>query len=843
MARGSIGRTVLLLFILAVAGCWFFFKQTRLGTKVVQSPPQNYFKTPFQEETEFIVHTIAADIAEMVYYAKNKSLPNSQAFAVEITALPQSNRGHPVYQTKVKGVGPQVVVQKVDADKPIWAPEIYESLTKDLIKSVGNVPGATRSNSPVDPLPQRLIFLNANTIENENEKLSRELAEHFDDPALHEQAALLLGAFILRDSSGDFFEIRSHLCRITAHLSVARALRGDNPPSEDGELAEALLYTMMNNQRDALQRIAALETKYPNLAPWIRALKTRNTSDQRILWDAKDLTQLEKLQFFRAISQSVDTGIAWKKLQALGFEEIPDWTRMTAANSFSVETGHLLARVSIPLELQEIQAVSLLALGKAPELENIAQALNAMPERCVSRGTDGTPVVRVIGWGHWAHFLQRHLCQVIVQNFDFYQNMWGVPDRAKAFSEECDRLYSGLRLYPFVSRLKATQDGEYQKSVRDGFVVTQETPHLVSSSGWNILCLPVPFAPLKSLPRNPHVNEWHFHNPPPGTAYDPWPRFNHPSFTQKKDSGKRMDKVHELAPYDERIDYGLVVVKYKNRPGRAKMEELYAPILDYVVSAMRGVAMAVEDQPAEYEALTLKAAAWDPYYYYRLAEYFRERGDMPKALQNAEKGIECCQDSVVAANHAAWMVRAYHEAGNTERALQLANMAAEVYSEAGLGSKAWLMEKLGKYDEALAVYRQMEERYQSSGGTCGFFVRFKERTGDTRYDAELNSRISTIYPNGLQKADPASLPKDGPLSGLMVTGENEAVRKSGIRAKDIIACVDGYPVENMAQYRLVMDLNQDPDVTFTIWRRDQYLQTKAHLPTKRLGIQLDAVRR
>src|SRR5690349_158513 len=41
-----------------------------------------YFKTPWQNECVFIVHTIVADLAEQMYYAVHHRLPDEKAFAV-----------------------------------------------------------------------------------------------------------------------------------------------------------------------------------------------------------------------------------------------------------------------------------------------------------------------------------------------------------------------------------------------------------------------------------------------------------------------------------------------------------------------------------------------------------------------------------------------------------------------------------------------------------------------------------------------------------------------------------------------------------------------------------------
>src|SRR5947207_126449 len=82
-------------------------------------------------------------------------------------------------------------------------------------------------------------------------ELSQELAGDFRNPALHERAAVLLGVFALRESSGHFYDVRLPLCRMTAHLALARSLKKDSAYSVHGRLAEAILYTLMNNQRDA----------------------------------------------------------------------------------------------------------------------------------------------------------------------------------------------------------------------------------------------------------------------------------------------------------------------------------------------------------------------------------------------------------------------------------------------------------------------------------------------------------------------------------------------------------------------------------------------------------------
>ncbi len=100
--------------------------------------------------------------------------------------------------------------------------------------------------------------------------------------------------------------------------------------------------------------------------------------------------------------------------------------------------------------------------------KNVIAALNELPEGCFTCTGEETHV-RVIGWGQWADFLQRHLCHAIQQNFYFMNHIWGVPDDAKEYAAKCEKSFDGLRLYPFVRRFNCTDVAAYHKAVDDGF--------------------------------------------------------------------------------------------------------------------------------------------------------------------------------------------------------------------------------------------------------------------------------------------------------------------------------------------------------------------------------------
>ncbi len=178
---------------------------------VVSVTPAGYFKTPFQEESQFIVEAIVSDLAEQMFYAKFQRLPDQKYFLVTATEKPGSPHDTPVYELRIRLDAKQPELKsEVDVNGPIWSPEVYQGVAKDLAGAVGLSAG-TPANTEDSMLLTKLTDGTAETIEKENEKLSSALENDFTNPALHEQAAVLLGAFTLREHSGHFFEIRSPL--------------------------------------------------------------------------------------------------------------------------------------------------------------------------------------------------------------------------------------------------------------------------------------------------------------------------------------------------------------------------------------------------------------------------------------------------------------------------------------------------------------------------------------------------------------------------------------------------------------------------------------------------------
>jgi hypothetical protein len=820
----------LLLAAGLAAGC-----KPKSSTPPPAGPPSaaGYFQTPFQSECEFIVSAMVGDLAEQMYYAANHRLPDEKSFSVTATEKFGSSLDEPVYALQIR-LDPKLAELKCDVtiNGPIWSPQVYQGVATQLARAVG----VTAGNSVLredTALLAKLKDGTPETIERENQRLSSGLENDFGNPELHEQAAVLLGAFLLRDHSGKFFEIRSPLSRLAAHLTMARFLRGSGSAGINGQLAEAMMLTLVGDEAAAMQRLNEVSTNNAAVLPIVRALQARNTGDYRPLDKLDGLSRVEAVEWFSAQANYVATTLAWPKLDADQKQTI-DYVRAANDMGYSVEIGHQLLAVSIPLEMQEIQSVYNLSHGGKLTKKNLAQALNELPGGCFSRA-GGEVHVHLIGWGQWADFLQRHLCHAIHQNFIFMNRMWGVPDDAKEFAAKCEQAFDGLRLYPFVRRFNSTEVDAYHKAVDDGFKVTVATPQLVPAECWNYLCYKVNFAPPYDPNPNPHVNEWHSHNPPPGTVYDLRPRLNHPSLINRPDAIARFEQLHEMAPYDCRIIHFLLERKYKDQLTYEQAAGLFQAMLPYSVNAMRTVANTVYSQPEQYQNLMLQAAALDPVCYYDLGDYEISRQEEDQGAKYIDQACAADQDSVRVSNHAYWRVHYYLKKGQIEKARQIADEGGEVYSSVGLEAKASFLEGTTNYDGAFEWYAKLEERYNHSGPLIAFCERYKNLTGDNRFEPELKKRMKTLFPGGIEKVSLADF-HGVPADGVLIQQQNALLTAAGLRAGDVIVALNGTHTHAFTQYMYVRDSLTGPEMDLIVWQGNRYHEFKASPPNHLFGV-------
>lgn len=798
-----------------------------------ESPP-SYFQTPFHEESQFIVEAIVSDLAEQMFYAASHRLPDTNYFQVTATRKPGSFLDAPVYELEVRFDGKQDALNsEVNVNGPIWSPAVYRDVATSIAKQVGLTAG-NEGTSTNTSLLSKLTDSSPETIEQENEDLSAALEKDFQNPGLHEEAAALLGAFLMRDHSGHFFEIRSPLSRLTAHLVMAQFFNGTNGYGINGQMAEAMMLTLVDDETLALERLKTIGTNDASITPLVRALWTRNTGDYRLLGQMNNLTPIESAEWFSAMADYVSTPSAWQKLNDSQQRAI-DYVRIANQENYSVEMGHQLYAVALPLEYDEINNVYQLSHHKPLAKGGMVPALNEMPERCFTIASDGAVHVDVIGWGQWADFLQRHLCHAIQENFDLLQYKWGVPDEAGAFTAGSGEYFQGLRLYPFVERFDCTNLDAYHKSVDDGFKVIRATPQLVPADCWNWVCTKTDFGPGYTPAQSPDISAWHTPNPPPGTVYDLNPRENHRSFMVRTNLVDFLEKLHNLAPYDCRIISLILDQKYNNHPSYDQAVALYGNLLPYSLTAMKWVAYTVEKEPEKYEKLMLLAAQLDPRCYYELGSYELNQTNEDRAAQYYEKGCDTDPDSVRIANMSLWRVKYYLKKGQTEKAREIADFGGQVYSYVGLQAEAVFYESTSNYDQAFQWYQNIEDRYNDSGPLIDFCLWYEETTGDARFNPELTKRMDKLFPKGRENVSVADF-QGPPADGVLIQEENDRLLAAGLKKNYVIVALGGRRVHNFEQYRYLRDAQSLPELDLIVWKRGDYQEIKTNPPNHKFGV-------
>jgi tetratricopeptide (TPR) repeat protein len=250
---------------------------------------------------------------------------------------------------------------------------------------------------------------------------------------------------------------------------------------------------------------------------------------------------------------------------------------------------------------------------------------------------------------------------------------------------------------------------------------------------------------------------------------------------------------------------------------------------------MRTVADAVTTNSPDYLKLISKAAEYDPSFNYDLADYSIGRHEDDKAAQYYEKACETDPDSVRVSQYAQWRIRYYLKHGKTEAARKIADDAGEVYSYAGLHAKAVFFELASNYNGAFDYYEKIETRYDDSVPLLDFCMGFKSRTADKRFDKEVQSRMSNMFPHGTEKAALAQF-TSAPNDGVLIQQSNDLVKSAGLKVGDVIVAAQGMRVHNMRQYTYARETRETAELDLIVWQGQGYREIKASPPHHRFGV-------
>jgi hypothetical protein len=810
-------KGLLLALLMTVLGAIIVWQGGWLATPPAPVPavpppsPPPPFQSRWATEQDWIVDTITRDVREMAAFAAGQRLPEETAPAVRADAV--------IFETHV------------------FAPTAYAPLAVEVWRSSASPPVAGPSSSSEDlPLLQALLDLRSEVLARENARLSRRLAEEPRDAEAHERAALLLGAFALRDAAGYYTDRRPALCRMSAHMSLARALRGGAPPGQVGRLADILLESLVGRQADALAGLDALDSPSRVVSAWARALRLFNTGDWRIARDASDLTLLEKLQEFAALAENLQDLAALDWLEAQGAPEpIPDWG-LLALSCGSVETFNRFAPAG-PAALM-VEAATVWEGMDRPgfeDLDDLLEALNARPGGLLQSEDGGGIQPSVIDWGLWADRVQRHLVYALVTESFHLGGVLGQSGAAEAFTEDA-RSFSRLELFPLFLTNAAADLEHFRPAMAASRALALRSPERLSAGIWSMLREERSY--VQDATHLPDEKTWFRPALLPGTLIDFQHRAELLPELRSADLGRRRE-LRELAPYNVAVTVAVVARMPAEERTTANLAPLYGALGEYSVYAMGKLTDAAWYDPPEFRsrqgALCELLAERCFHLGYRLAEL----GYAEEAATAYQSGFDRARDRVAAANDAEWLVRHYLETGQIARAQSVARTAASTHSAGGLLALAMVMEESGKLSDAERLYRQVFETYDQPLHMAGFYYRRARVEENEAYEDRLRAALALALPGrDLEPLDRGALPSP-PTDGVVLRGANDNTERYGIKWGHVIVGLDGFRVRDVETYSVVRALSYSPRMKLVVWRGTGYDDIDVELWDRRFRIAIE----
>jgi hypothetical protein len=797
---------------LVMVGLVMVVGQRGLGWQLGAAPAA--IRGEFQTEDAWIATEIARDIAEMLPSGDGKSQTPSDI------RLVRSQPG--VFSAESRRLGQTI---PLDLRTGMWNIEQFSTLASALVATSSLTASTAASASPgvhealLDPYPRLLVET--------SRAASTALAADMANRDAHAAAALTIGAFALREAAGHFQDVRWALNRMTAHLSIARALtrRFSLEPSTDEALAEATLLTLANEETAARSLLSNIGGANPStaIAAWQRALQIRLTQDWRLLTNVGQASVLEKSEYLRARREGASGTAAAPDLGRLGIDPTTSahWLRIIQSGYRGVSEGHMFADAALPLELGEAAEV----FGQLGLAGDVNAHLNDRAGRCM---TPAGP--QVLPWGAWAEFSQRHLAMLVGNVNRHYVLGLGMEAGAVVQDVELDARMKDMAMFPLATtyRLRGPRGSDADlRRINDAIRTAYETPERVPADVWGWLEKAANYESVRAgMPRSA---DW-FGGPV--TTYDAGART---SLLNDAQSIDRLDHLRRAAPSDYGIATTYLRVRFGLKIPFPELRQVLGHRLQHDLRAINYAKKYLPDNDARIdlleEACTVSAV---------------ECGELGGALANAGREDEAASryhealgdpgvDPVWKSNNSGWLVDYYQRRGRNDQARQLAEEAASSGSFGGILTLAKLEERAGNIAAAEGLHQRSAERYEDPTFLAGFYQRrvrdFNEHSWETQW-TELRTRL---FPEGIQPA-PTSMPAP-PVRGVIVTTDNDRSRKAGLQAGDVIVGLEGHRVDNLQQYRALNASYLNDELHLTVWRGTLF-NISATTPGRLFGIDI-----
>jgi hypothetical protein len=755
--------------------------------------------TAFRTEEQWIVGEVARDLDDMVRFAR--------------TGAPSAS--------------PTSLSPPFPAEGP-WSHRSYEPFARTLLQAQGVV-RAPAPPSNDEALLEALTELGGRKLAQESVRASEALRRDFTNPDRHEEAALLVGAFALREADGHFADARASLGRMTAHLALAGALRGSPDRSLSGTYAEILHATLTRRTAVALELIGKLpgEPSSPQAA-WRSVLTLRATQDWRSFPDAPEGTLLERLEYLRALVATRSAAEALVFLERADPGNQADWNRIVSTAHLGVELGNLTVLPGLaPLvaEIGEVRGTLRLAPVAGDAL---AEELNRPPRGCI-----GPAGPAILDWGSWAAFYSRAVMEHVADADTHLRRVQGAAAAADAYQQEMTSEFGSLTLYP-VATTHWTRGQEMNLDrIADAITVAIDHPQLVTAHNWGQLEYAQRYEPVRrGVPRSV---EWFAPAIPRGTAFDA--RYRLEELGHSPRARPDVEALAAIDPHEFAVDTILVRVRHGARPTLAQLQAVLGARSGFDSRAAEVLAAAAAEAggPEQEQMLAANCQRSAPACF-DLAHHLADQGRDEEAAATFERAIaDPSVDRVLAANNSRWLIDHHFRQGRKERALELANQAADTGSYPGLSYRASLLEKLERFREAEEDYEDMADRYASNASLLAFHYRMARGRGQASYEPKLRRSARALFPKGLEKVE--GLGTAAPTDGAYVMAHSERLLKAGLRAGDVIVGLDGWRIREAGQYEAVVRFDRGDAMTFTIWRGG-YQEVRANVKDRWLGVTL-----
>jgi hypothetical protein len=822
LTRKRIEIAVLVLLAVVLG----FYVRDRLGMRM--GGTTSSLESELETEEDWMLHTILRDIAVTASYARGTPI---DGIDLTIDRLPTGALTLPVAIVNVRLGDVSVQNREVPLERSFWNPGNYAGLAGELLgEGVGNASasdGGAALRALLDPQPSVLCA--------ENDRISARLASNVRDPSAHEEAALLLGAFGLREAAYGFNDKRFVLLRMTAHLAVARALRGGALPGTAGTAAEAALLALAGRQADLMDTLERLPRDSDDAQSWRSALYMYSTDDWRTPAPAQGL--LVQLMRFRAYAAALGTSNAIDRMPEAAESKLPDWGRILTWHSSRDVSVRGFIESQLARELAEVQEVGRLHGKELRSPREGTAALNELPGDLVE--PEGP---RVLPWGLWAAFLQRHIVAAIVVRIELVRETLGLPKDAEEFSKEAEKAFSGLRLYPIVQIHRTRYVGarvEDTLGMDDSIALTRKHPELLNPIQWQLL----EDTALHMMRKRgmPSSASWFSASVLGTSLLDPTSaRFE---IVQRSiDAEQLRDMVAEMAPKNPHVIYGAVKRSDTHESTFEALSSRLSERAEFDRTALRSLLDAARAGSERLSVLE-KMCALDGNECDRLGWELVDAGRDEEAADAFQQLVDRAPSRINVCNDADWLVSYYFRTGRVQEAVEVAEIVAEVYCSNGLQTKAHLLERMGRFVEAEVVYRANEKRYDSddpvSFPLLGFYYRMARVAGYDAYEAQASELLSKVFPDDLQ-ALPSGMDTAAPAGGVLIDGNSETLKAAGLRGGDVIVGLDGWRVRSLDQYDAIRHLRPlvggARDAKLRVWSQGKYIDASIESRDRRLYV-------